>query len=156
MEVLLQGDNSFYSQRDCEGDFFPDKLGEQPDFSVPRDPTKKTGLGSSAALTVSFLAATFTFLQMPIYDKNQVPSKEFHCHCQLLNAFLANKVGSGFDIAASIYGSQLYKRFSNTAILKDRLVPFLLSKLVDGKLVNTSDFDEFNQLFDEFVAGFGY
>lgn len=75
IDVLLQGDNSFYSQRDCKGDFFPEKLGEQPNFSVPRDPTKKTGLGSSAALTVSFLAATFTFLQMPIYDKNRVPSK---------------------------------------------------------------------------------
>ena len=73
-----------------------------------------------------------------------------------MNAFIANKVGSGFDIAASIYGSQLYKRFSNTAILKDRLVPFLLSKLEDGKLVYKSDFEEFNQLFKEFVSGFGY
>lgn len=118
LELLLKGDNSFYSQRGTE--YFPDRLAEQPDHQIPADPTKKTGLGSSAALVVSLLAATLTFLEVMPSNK-----AEFHCHCQLLNAFLANKVGSGFDIAASIYGSQLYRRFSNTAILKDCLVPIL-------------------------------
>jgi mevalonate kinase len=29
---------------------------------IPKDPTKKTGLGSSAALIVSFLASTLSYL----------------------------------------------------------------------------------------------
>jgi phosphomevalonate kinase len=101
-------------------------LENQPKYSVPKDPSKKTGLGSSAALTVSLLAACLQYLGLPTSDGESY-SKEFHCHCQLLNAFLQNKVGSGFDIAASIYGSQLFRRFSNTDILKERLVPFLTS-----------------------------
>ena len=102
-ELVLQGDNSFYSQRGCKGNYFPDRLPEQPAFSIPKDPSKKTGLGSSAAMAVSLLAACFKFLG--VIGSSDHFSDEFHCHCQLLNAFLANKVGSGFDIAASIYGS---------------------------------------------------
>ena len=77
-----------------------------------------------------------------------------------MNAFLANKVGSGFDIAASIYGSQLYRRFSNTDILRDRLVPFLndlfesqnkgVVKIVEEKMA------EFQSMLREFINGFDY
>ena len=78
-----------------------------------------------------------------------------------MNAFLANKVGSGFDIAASIYGSQLYRRFSNTSILKDSLVPFLLNRQQLNAAANTNiltqeNFFEFRKLFGEFVSGFDY
>ena len=60
-DIVLRGDNSFYSQRNSRGGFFPDRLNLQPPFSRPTDPSMKTGLGSSAALIVSFLAATFQF-----------------------------------------------------------------------------------------------
>ena len=55
IKIVLKGDNSFYSQRGS--DYFPDRLRDQPDFSVPINPRLKTGLGSSAAMAVSFLAA---------------------------------------------------------------------------------------------------
>jgi phosphomevalonate kinase len=43
-------------------------------FSIPLDPSKKTGLGSSAALIVSFLASllqNFEILDLQDYDKNK-------------------------------------------------------------------------------------
>ena len=115
--MTLQGDNSFYSQRGCSGGFFPDKLDKQPQFTVPSNPNMKTGLGSSAAMVVSFMASTMQFFgieDLTVAQRSYISSIEFHCQCQILNAFIQNKVGSGFDIAASIYGSQIYRRFSNT------------------------------------------
>jgi len=81
--------------------------------SVPLDPSKKTGLGSSAALIVSFIASTFKTLRI-FEDLSKEESLSLvHMHSQVLNAFVQEKVGSGFDIACSVYGSQLYQRFTN-------------------------------------------
>jgi len=74
---------------------------------VPADPSKKTGLGSSAALIVSFVASAFTLLGLA------ETKEEVHMHSQALNAYVQEKVGSGFDIACSVYGSQTYSRFTN-------------------------------------------
>ena len=41
-----------------------------------------------------------------------------HTSCQIVNAYLQNKIGSGFDIACALYGSQLYRRFTNTSQLE--------------------------------------
>ena len=70
------------------------------------NPQAKTGLGSSAALTVSFIACFF-------HDKEYL-----HGLCQIANAFVQQKVGSGFDIAAALYGSILYKRFTGVDAVK--------------------------------------
>ena len=77
---------------------------------MPLDPSKKTGLGSSASLIVSFIASTFTLLGL---IKDDQDLNEIHLHSQVLNAFVQEKVGSGFDIACSVYGSQTYSRFTN-------------------------------------------
>ena len=74
------------------------------------DPSKKTGLGSSAALIVSFIAATYKITGMLSESENlELVLRD----AQLLNAFVQEKVGSGFDIACSVYGSQVYQRFTN-------------------------------------------
>jgi phosphomevalonate kinase len=58
-EVELKGDNGFYSQRDyCDQTdkrFCLGSLKDQLAYHVPNDPKKKTGLGSSAALVVSYV-----------------------------------------------------------------------------------------------------
>ena len=68
-------------------------------YRVSKDPTKKTGLGSSASLIVSFIASTFTILGI------SKAKSEIHTFAQILNAFVQDKVGSGFDIACSVFGS---------------------------------------------------
>ena len=131
---------------------------------VPSDPTKKTGLGSSAAMVVAFVAAAYQFYGLEdITDicRSYLSSIEFHCACQILNAFIQNKVGSGFDIAASIYGSQIYRRFSNTKDLSD-VITFLndLFKAQDendGRIVvGKSDVEKYRELFGKFVQGFDF
>ena len=68
MKMELLGDNSFYSQRDCTGGFFPNALAEMPEYAVPPDTGKKTGLGSSASMTVAFLAGALRFQDKNIYN----------------------------------------------------------------------------------------
>jgi mevalonate kinase len=55
-----------------------ESLQKQAPNDIPVDPTKKTGLGSSAALIVSFIAATFKITGM-IGDKDDV-KHEVHMH----------------------------------------------------------------------------
>jgi phosphomevalonate kinase len=76
------------------------------------DIAKKTGLGSSASMAVSFLGAIKRHFNLDF---------ELHPYCQLLNAYIQEKVGSGFDIAASLFGTQLYRRFTNTGQLNSCL-----------------------------------
>jgi len=119
--LTLQGDNSFYSQRGS--DFFPNRLDQQPAHSIPLNPSLKTGIGSSAAMAVSFLAALLEACAYKVIGEDGLPTRDFHALCQVLNAFIQDKVGSGFDIAASIYGSQVYRRFTNVDQLSKFLIP---------------------------------
>jgi len=115
---------------------------------------------------VSFLASAFTILGLPTTNQNQAGeySNEFHAHCQVLNAFIANKIGSGFDIACSVYGSQIYKRFTNISQLSETLIPQLTELLTQegSEVVNfesdqvTSQVNKYFAAFEEFVASFDY
>ena len=48
----------------------------------------------------------------------------------------------------------MYRRFSNTGVLKDKLVPFLQGN--NKEYSNDKDGKEFKKLFREFVGGFDY
>ena len=73
----------------------------------PIDPSKKTGLGSSAGLIVSFLAATLSYFNIIEYSSPDCEQQltRLHVYSQILNAFVQEKIGSGFDIACAVYGS---------------------------------------------------
>lgn len=94
IKITLKGDNQFYSQRHTS--FFPDRLADQSLHSAITNIAKKTGMGSSASLVVSFLASIRAYFDLKFH---------LHAYCQLLNAFIQDKVGSGFDIAASLFGT---------------------------------------------------
>jgi len=106
---------------------------------VPLDPSKKTGLGSSAALIVSFVASTFTLLGLA------KGKDEIHMHSQALNAYVQEKVGSGFDIACSVFGSQTYSRFTN---VKE------LMALV--QVLQSMDSDSFAEALNRFLSTFDF
>lgn len=124
VELLLFADNDFYSQRrqlsqrglqlSCEG------LSQLPKFvrmGGRLEDAHKTGLGSSACLVTSVVGALLRhFLPQPnplgTLEAIHRLSQYAHCRAQ-------GKVGSGFDVAAAVYGSHLYQRFT----------PSLLSEL---------------------------
>ena len=73
----------------------------------------KSGLGSSAAVTVATIAALFEAFGLSAKENID----EIHKIAQIAHSKAQNKIGSGFDIAAACYGSIEYSRFSNLKLL---------------------------------------
>ena len=90
-----------------------DNLRSLPRFNhlnIPISRANKTGLGSSAALITALTAALLNF-----YTDADISSDEgshiVHNLAQVAHCAAQGKVGSGFDIAAAVYGSCIYRRF---------------------------------------------
>lgn len=67
----------------------------------------KTGMGSSAALTTSLVAALLKWCGVVQLDQSaniQLDRKMVHNLAQLVHANAQGKIGSGFDVAAAVYG----------------------------------------------------
>ncbi len=67
---------------------------------------RKSGLGSSAAVTVAVVKALFK-----VFASSE-SLETIHNIAQLAHSRAQNKVGSGFDIAAACFGSIKYRRYS--------------------------------------------
>lgn len=79
---------------------------------------KKTGLGSSAALVTSLTAALLThYLDPAHFDLATNQGRTIlHNLAQTAHCRAQGKIGSGFDVAAAVYGSCLYRRFSPSVL----------------------------------------
>ncbi len=109
------------------------------DFDVPLPKAHKTGLGSSAALVTALTAALIQYYASTSIKLLDGRGREkLHNLAQIIHSIAQGKVGSGFDIAAAVYGSCRYRRFSPSIL--DGLdkasgpgfAPYLKS-LVDGQ-----------------------
>jgi phosphomevalonate kinase len=87
------------------------KAGGFVNFGVPLHEAHKTGLGSSAALVTSLVSAMVIHRTMQPDDLGAARDK-LHNLAQAAHCAAQGKVGSGFDVAAAVYGSCLYRRFS--------------------------------------------
>lgn len=92
----------------------------------------KTGLGSSAALTTSLVAALLLFFQVVQDNLSQAEKTLIHNLAQFVHCFAQGKVGSGFDVSSAVWGSHRYKRF-NPAILTPIMVKRKLLLGTKGK-----------------------
>lgn len=90
----------------------------------------KTGLGSSAALITSLITSLLLHLSViSLEEFTEGPSKGrtlAHNLAQFVHCLAQGKVGSGFDVSAAVFGSQLYTRFD----------PLLLQPLMEGDAVS--------------------
>ncbi len=77
--------------------------------------TAKSGLGSSAGVTVAGIAAALAVSkhgsEAAMVDKDLI-----HKLAQLSHGIATGKIGSGYDIAAATYGSLVYTRYSPSLI----------------------------------------
>ncbi|KAH8809225.1 ribosomal protein S5 domain 2-type protein [Xylogone sp. PMI_703] len=109
--VTILADNDYYSQ--------PNNNGQAPttpftSYGIPITQVHKTGLGSSAALVTAFTGAILShYLSRSHFDLSTPQGLSMlHNLSQASHCAAQGKVGSGFDVAAAVYGSCIYRRFS--------------------------------------------
>lgn len=87
---------------------------------MPLTEAHKTGLGSSAALVTAFTAAVVGYYlpQSLASLQSDTGKARLHNLAQASHCAAQGKVGSGFDVAAAVYGSAVYRRFS-PSVLED-------------------------------------
>ena len=160
--IKLRADNDFYSQiKELQSRGLPllsKSLLELPSFfACPRDAqgrvdVAKTGMGSSAALTTSLVGALLQYFGIvrlgskecgDVVDSEEAAEKEkdrfvVHNLSQLAHAIAQGKIGSGFDVAAAVYGTQMYQRFSAdgfTACMEPAVKPdVIFASVMDSTL----------------------
>mmetsp|Transcript_1012 Transcript_1012/g.1113 ORF Transcript_1012/g.1113 Transcript_1012/m.1113 type:complete len:557 (-) Transcript_1012:189-1859(-) len=122
--VKLRADNDFYSQiKELHAQNLPllsaSLIKLEKFCPCPKDKNGlvevvKTGMGSSAALTTSLVGALlqwFGVIRLG-YRHGEEDRRIVHNLAQLAHAVAQGKIGSGFDVSAAVYGTQVYKRFS--------------------------------------------
>lgn len=125
LDITIVGDNDFYSQQDqLKSRSLPvglASLAQIPPFSptgVALADVAKTGLGSSAALITSLVTAVLVRTGLIAPDQLASASSRRLAHnvAQFVHCLAQGKVGSGFDVSAGVFGSQLYTRFSPSVL----------------------------------------
>lgn len=108
--LIILADNDYYSQSTPNNG----EPGRFAKFTVPLSGANKTGLGSSAALVTSLTASLLShYLSQELFDITSSSGKRtLHNLAQAAHCAAQGKVGSGFDVAAAVFGSCLYRRFS--------------------------------------------
>ena len=114
--ITVLADDDYYSQVGLN-EHRSSKCGFT-NFGCKLTEAHKTGLGSSAALTTALVAALLTYTAPSSDDVSPLPLKLIHNLGQAAHCSAQGKVGSGFDVAAAVYGSCVYRRFT-PAILED-------------------------------------
>jgi len=110
IKLTILADNDYYSQ--------PKSSTPLPRFNklgVPIFGAHKTGLGSSAALVTSLTAcllSTYSKDGSPLDLSLERTLKIVHNLAQASHCAAQGKIGSGFDVAAAVFGSCVYRRFS--------------------------------------------
>jgi phosphomevalonate kinase len=108
LNITILADDDYYSTKPSLR-----RPGKFTDFGISLSKAHKTGLGSSAALVTALTAALLiTFTPSSSTVISEVLQKRIHNLAQAAHCAAQGKVGSGFDVAAAVYGSCLYRRFT--------------------------------------------
>jgi phosphomevalonate kinase len=124
--LTLRGANDFYSQQNYLKEknlpVCAESLRQVPPFAPLIGSVSKTGLGSSAALTSSVVAALFHFARTQVFPRaskllDVAQEKEcIHRIAQSAHCVAQGKIGSGFDVYTACYGTCAYSRFAASRI----------------------------------------
>lgn len=110
IEVLFS-DDAFFTI--IKGKYIHIEIDCDNEFLLKKDNGEivKTGLGSSAALVSALTNTVLKNISNTYYSKEQI-----HTIAQYIHSTIQGKIGSGFDVCASIYGSILYSRFTKSKL----------------------------------------
>ncbi|KAL9113054.1 MAG: hypothetical protein Q9227_002666 [Pyrenula ochraceoflavens] len=117
LQVTILADNDYYSQVDSKGTSADTESARFIKFNTTLPNAHKTGLGSSAALVTALTSALVAFF-LKVKNSSELESHYARLHnlAQAAHCAAQGKVGSGFDVAAAVYGSILYRRFSPSVL----------------------------------------
>lgn len=116
VQISILADDDYYSQT-VEASTSPTETKAGfASFGVKLSDAHKTGLGSSAALVTSLVSALLLFYAGQASGESPLPRQTIHNLAQAAHCAAQGKVGSGFDVAAAVYGSCLYRRFTPTIL----------------------------------------
>ena len=141
LDIVIAGDNDYYSHRvDGRAPSHAQLQALEPfaSHACTLGEVHKTGLGSSAAMTTSLVAALLLHLNaitVSVEDDGQLTTRSLglvHNVAQLAHCAAQGKVGSGFDVSASVWGHQLYRRF-DPALIKDLMYPEVGSRIITSQ-----------------------
>lgn len=128
VNVVIYSDNAYHSQNTERSDSFV--YHDKPISEVP-----KTGLGSSAALTVVLTTVLLSYFSPTKLDLSCKSTLQLvHNLAQLAHCSAQGKIGSGFDVAAATMGSIVYKRFPPsllTDVMQTKLDHSLVKSAID-------------------------
>ena len=110
LSITILADNDYYSNPGTVDSTKATHGKQFKSFGVPLTSAHKTGLGSSAALVTALTTSLLEALAKDFkVSENQA---RIHNLAQAAHCAAQGKVGSGFDVAAAVYGSCLYRRFT--------------------------------------------
>ena len=123
--ITVLADSDYYSKPDPAPTEQPSEATRWKNYGIPLALARKTGLGSSAALVTALVAGLLQYYspQVPFDISNESGRARLHHLAQAAHAAAQEKIGSGFDVAAAIYGSCLYRRYS-ASVVQDVMSPF--------------------------------
>lgn len=113
-DITILADNDYYSQP-ASSSSSSTPLPRFNRLDVPLSSAHKTGLGSSAALVTALTACllhTYTPSTSTSTSTSTITPQVIHNLAQASHCSAQGKVGSGFDVAAAVFGSCQYRRFS--------------------------------------------
>lgn len=112
--ITILADSDYYSSSGTVSNETSLRQKRFVDFNVPLHKAHKTGLGSSAALVTALTAAVVAhYVPEKLLDVTSPQGKSrVHNLAQVAHCAAQGKIGSGFDVAAAVYGSCVYRRFS--------------------------------------------
>ncbi|KAK3398447.1 ribosomal protein S5 domain 2-type protein [Sordaria brevicollis] len=138
--LTILADNDYYSSPSNSAGKGSGSGNRFAGYSTTLEDAHKTGLGSSAALVTALTASLLShYLDDSLFDLATDEGKRvLHNLAQAAHCAAQGKVGSGFDVAAAVYGSSLYRRFSPSILssLPEAGKPSFSAKLfsvVNGK-----------------------
>ena len=111
-KVTIFSDPGYHSQNNTTKRV---SLNGQKEFlyhDLPINDVPKTGLGSSAGLVSVVTAALMSYLA----PESETSIDRLHNLAQIGHCLAQKKIGSGFDVAAAIYGSIKYRRFQPSVV----------------------------------------
>ena len=116
--ITILADSDYYSQSQTSTPCDQNPSSRFMNFNVALHDAHKTGLGSSAALVTAFVAAVVAHYLPANGAIQRIESWRAKVHnlAQAAHCTAQGKIGSGFDVAAAVFGSCIYRRFSPSVL----------------------------------------